>query len=267
MTLTVTDLTIEIDGRTVVDRLSFAVADGARFGIIGESGSGKSLTAQAVLGLLPDAATASGSILLTVDGAAPVELLGLPDRELADIRGSAIGMVFQEPRTALNPLRRVGRQIGEPLRIHDGLSTREANARALELAREVLLPDPERLLRRYPHELSGGQRQRVAIAMAIACSPSLLIADEPTTALDVTIQAEILELFDELVHTTGASLIFVTHDLAVLAEVATDVVVLSHGRAVESGPVTEVMRAPQHPVTRGLIAAARATSWSPGASR
>ncbi|MBK4347454.1 ABC transporter ATP-binding protein [Lacisediminihabitans changchengi] len=264
MSLTVTDLSIKIGGRTVVDHLSFRVADGARFGIIGESGSGKSLTALAVLGLLPDAATATGSILLTIDGGEEIELLGRDDRELAHIRGSEIGMVFQEPRTALNPLRRVGRQIGEPLRIHDRLSKREADQRAIELARDVLLPEPERLLKRYPHELSGGQRQRVAIAMAIARSPSLIIADEPTTALDVTIQAEILELFDELVTTTGASLIFVTHDLAVLAEVATDVVVLSHGAAVESGPVADIVRAPQHPVTQGLLAAARATSWTPG---
>jgi peptide/nickel transport system ATP-binding protein len=258
MTLVVTDLSIEIGGRVVVDSLGFTVENGQRFGLIGESGSGKSLTALAILGLLPDGATVSGSVLL--DG---VELLGLPDRELAGIRGNRIGIVFQEPRTALNPLRRIGRQISEPLRIHEGLSRRDADARAIELAASVLLPEPERIVRLYPHQLSGGQRQRVAIAIALACSPAVLIADEPTTALDVTIQAEILALFDRLIERSGTALIFVTHDLAVLSQVSTEVVVLAHGKAVESGPVSRILAAPQHPVTIGLLEAARATSWDP----
>jgi peptide/nickel transport system ATP-binding protein len=256
MTLEVTDLTIAFGDRTVVDRVSFAVPDGARFGIIGESGSGKSLTTLAVLGLLPEAAAASGSIRL--DG---TELLGLPERELARIRGLRVGTVFQDPQTALNPLRTIGRQLAEPLRLHGMATRRQERTEAVRLAALVRLPDPERIVDLYPHQLSGGQRQRVAIGIALACSPGLLLADEPTTALDVTIQAEILGLFDRLVADTGASLVFVTHDLAVLARISTEVLVLSHGRAVETGPVDRILADPQDPVTAGLVAAARATSF------
>lgn len=174
MSLDVTGLTISISGRAVVDDVSFTVPDGSRFGIIGESGSGKSLTALAVLGLLPDEATASGSIRL--DGR---ELLGLGERDLARIRGAEIGMVFQEPRTALNPIRTIGRQIAEPLRIHERLSRNEARRRTVDIARLVALQDPESILTRYPHQLSGGQRQRVGIAIALAARPRVLIADEP----------------------------------------------------------------------------------------
>src|SRR5690606_26656343 len=188
MSLEVQDLVIEIGGRRVVDGVSFAVPDGARLGLIGESGSGKSLTALALLGLLPEDATTTGSIRWNGQ-----ELLGLADRDLAQLRGDEIGIVFQEPRTALNPIRTVGSQIGESLRIHEGISRRDARRRAVGEAARVHLPDPEQIVRRYPHQLSGGQRQRVAIAMALACRPRLLIADEPTTALDVTIQAEILD--------------------------------------------------------------------------
>ncbi|MBN6190146.1 MULTISPECIES: ABC transporter ATP-binding protein [unclassified Microbacterium] len=258
MSLVVEDLVVELDGRRLVDGVSFEVPDGARVGLIGESGSGKSLTALAVLGLLPDGATAHGSIRW--DG---TELIGLPDRELARLRGDDIGIVFQEPRTALNPIRTVGRQIAESIRIHQGLGKREARERAIAQAARVRLPDPETIVDRYPHQLSGGQRQRVAIAMALACRPRLLIADEPTTALDVTIQAEILSLLLGLVEDEGMSLVFITHDLAVLAQVATAGVVLEHGRVVEAAPVSTLLSTPASPVTQGLLRDATATLWRP----
>ncbi|MGZ0067929.1 ABC transporter ATP-binding protein [Microbacterium sp. Yaish 1] len=256
MSLEVEGLSIVLDGRRVVDDVSFRVADGARVGLIGESGSGKSLTALAVLGLLPDGAEVDGSIRWNGR-----ELLGLPDRELAALRGEEIGIVFQEPQTALNPLRTVGRQIAEPLRIHGRVGRRDALSRAQADADRVRLP--EGALRRYPHQLSGGQRQRVAIAMALAARPRLLIADEPTTALDVTIQAEILALLGELVDDDGMSLLFITHDLAVLSQVATEAVVLERGRVVETGAVADLLTAPRSEVTRGLLRDATATVWRP----
>jgi peptide/nickel transport system ATP-binding protein len=262
MTLQVEDLRIDIGGRTVVDGVSFTVAEGARMGLIGESGSGKSLTALAVLGLLPDGATASGSVRWNGR-----EILGLPDRELARLRGDDIGMVFQEPRTALNPIRTIGRQIGESVRIHERVSRREALRRAVTEAERVALPDPERIVSRYPHQLSGGQRQRAAIAMALACRPRLLIADEPTTALDVTIQAGILSLLRSLVQDADMSLVFITHDLAVLAQVATYAVVLERGRIVEQGAVPDLLRAPASPVTQALLRDATATLWHPEIDR
>ncbi|MFE1645577.1 ATP-binding cassette domain-containing protein [Microbacterium sp. P01] len=258
MSLSVRDLTVEVGGRTVVDRVSFDVPDGARVGLIGESGSGKSLTALAVLGLLPDGAHAQGSVRWN-----DRELIGLPDRELARLRGDEIGIVFQEPRTALNPIRTVGRQIAESIRIHERAGRSEAMRRAVVEAARVALPDPENIVRRYPHQLSGGQRQRVAIAMALACRPHLLIADEPTTALDVTIQAEILRLLHGLVEETGMSLIFITHDLAVLSQIATHGVVLDRGRVVEDAPISRLLTAPASTVTRGLLRDATATLWRP----
>jgi peptide/nickel transport system ATP-binding protein len=256
--LAVNDLVIDIDGRRVVDGISFEVPAGSRLGLIGESGSGKSLTALAILGLLPAGATASGSVRW-----GGTELIGMPDRELARFRGDDIGIVFQEPRTALNPIRTVGRQIAESIRIHTGMHRREALARAVAEAARVRLPDPSSIVKRYPHQLSGGQRQRVAIAMALACRPRLLIADEPTTALDVTIQAEILELMLSLVKDEGMSLVFITHDLAVLAQVATHGVVLEHGRIVEQATVQSLLSAPASPVTQGLLRDATATLWRP----
>lgn len=258
MTLEVTDLVVRIDGRPVVDGISFEVPDGSRLGLIGESGSGKSLTALAVLGLLPEGAVASGSIRWN-----GTELIGLPDRELARLRGDEIGIVFQEPRTALNPIRTIGRQIAESIRIHEGIVRREARERAIQEAARVRLPDPASIVDRYPHQLSGGQRQRVAIAIALACRPRLLIADEPTTALDVTIQAEILSLLLNLVEEQGMSLMFITHDLAVLAQVATRGVVLEDGRVVEAAPVSTLLTAPASPITQGLLRDATATLWRP----
>lgn len=259
MSLVVRDLVIEIDGRRVVDGVSFEVPDGARVGLIGESGSGKSLTALAILGLLPDAATARGSVVW--DGR---ELIAMPDRELASLRGDEIGIVFQEPRTALNPIRTVGRQIAESIRIHQPVSRREAAQRAVAEAERMRLPAPASIVARYPHQLSGGQRQRVAIAMALACRPRLLIADEPTTALDVTIQAEILELLLDLVEDDGMSLVFITHDLAVLSQIATHAVVLEDGRVVEQGALSTLLTEPASPVTQGLLRDATTTLWRPG---
>ncbi|WP_295012316.1 ABC transporter ATP-binding protein [uncultured Microbacterium sp.] len=256
MSLQVTDLRIEIDGRVLVHGVSFAVPDGARVGLIGESGSGKSLTALAIMGLLPDGVTATGSVLWNGE-----EILGLPDRRMARLRGDEIGMVFQEPRTALNPIRTIGRQIAEAIRIHERIDRRTARARAVEEAARVALPDPARIVDRYPHQLSGGQRQRAAIAVALAARPRLLIADEPTTALDVTVQAGVLRLLLSLVESAGMSLLFITHDLAVLAQVATYGVVLAEGHVVEQGPLASLLSAPQSPVARGLLRDATATLW------
>ena len=256
MSLVIDDLTVTIGGRRVVDGVSLDVPDGARVGLIGESGSGKSLTTLAVLGLLPDGARASGSIRL--DGR---ELLGAPERELADLRGRVVGTVFQDPRTALDPVVTVGRQIAEPLRLHARVGRRDARARAVAAAAEVGLPDPESVVDLYPHQLSGGQRQRVGIAMALINRPGLVLADEPTTALDVTTQAEVLALFQRLVDERGTSLLFVTHDLAVLSRITDHAAVLSHGRVVESGPVEQLLHRPEHEVTRGLVEATRATTW------
>jgi len=259
MSLEVRDLAIEVGGRRVVDGVSFDVPDSALVGLIGESGSGKSLTALAIMGLLPDTATATGSIRWNGR-----ELIGLPDRELAKLRGDEIGIVFQEPRTALNPIRTVGRQIAESVRIHQRISRRDAKQHAIAEAARVALPDPQQIVARYPHQLSGGQRQRVAIAMALACRPRLLIADEPTTALDVTIQAEILQLLGDLVTGDGMSLVFITHDLAVLSQIATHGIVLERGRIVEAAPVSALLTAPSSEVTRGLLRDATATLWRPG---
>ncbi|WIB25162.1 ABC transporter ATP-binding protein [Curtobacterium sp. MCSS17_015] len=253
--LDVRGLTVRIAGRTVLDDVTFAVPPGRRVGVIGASGSGKSMTSLALMGLEPAGASVTGSIRL--DGR---ELVGLPDRERARIRGAAIGMVFQEPGSALDPLRRVGAQIVEPLRLHRGLDRRAAAAAAAGLARDVGLPDPETLLRQYPHQLSGGQRQRICIAMAMAGEPAYLVADEPTTALDVTTQARILDLFESLTDSRGTGMVFVTHDLAVLSRIADSAVVLEAGRVVEQGPVADLLAGPRHPATVALVDAARATA-------
>lgn len=256
MSLEVRELTIEFGGDRVVNGVSFEVPNGGTVGLIGESGSGKSLTALAIMGLLPEGAQASGSILWHGR-----EILGLHERALAALRGDEIGIVFQDPRTALNPIRTVGRQIGESVQIHERLRGRELRARVVAEAARVALPDPEGIVRRYPHQLSGGQRQRVAIAMALACRPRLLIADEPTTALDATVQAGILDLLRGLTADEDMSLLFITHDLAVLAQVATHAVVLERGRVVEAGQVPRLLSEPRAAVTQGLLRDATATLW------
>jgi peptide/nickel transport system ATP-binding protein len=256
MGLEVCDLHIRIGRRELVSGVSFSVASGDRLGIIGESGSGKTLTVLSLLGLLPPHAEVRGSIRWN-----GTELVGRSDRELAGIRGKDLGIVFQDPSSALNPIRTIGTQISESLRIHYDLNRSELHERVLSAAVKVGLDDAEGLLRRYPHQLSGGQRQRVAIAMAIATGPSLIIADEPTTALDVTVQAGILSLFDDLVGELGSSLIFVTHDVALLGSVVSRALVMAGGRVVEAGTLERLLFAPGHLVTRGLVAAARVTSW------
>ena len=222
--------------------------------MIGESGSGKTLTALAIIGLAPDSASITGHVRL--DGE---ELLGRSDRQLVELRGDRVSMVFQDPRTALNPVMRVGRQISEPLRLHRGVGRRAAAVAAEELCDRVGLPEPDRIVRAYPHQLSGGQRQRVGIAMALACRPALLIADEPTTALDVTVQAEIMTLLCDLVEQDGTALMFITHDLALVSTVAEDVLVMREGRIVERGPASMIVRQPAHPYSRQLLMAARHT--------
>ena len=230
--------------------VSFHLARGATLGLIGESGCGKSMTALAVMGLLPDAARVSGSIRWNGG-----ELLGAPDAALCALRGDRIGMVFQEPMTALNPLHTIGDQIAEPLRLHRGMARGAARAEALRLLERVRLPQAAQRLDAHPHQLSGGQRQRVTIAMALACAPDLLIADEPTTALDVTIQREILDLLHELVEESRMALLMISHDLGVMARMVTQLLVMYAGTVVESGPTAEVFAQLSHPYTRGLYAA------------
>ena len=230
--------------------VDFELMAGATLGLIGESGCGKSMTALALIGLLPDGATASGSIRL-----AGQELIGLPERALNRLRGNRIGMVFQEPMTALNPLHTIGAQIAEPLRLHRGLGRSAARAEALRLLDRVKLPQAATRLDAWPHQLSGGQRQRVGIAMALACGPDLLIADEPTTALDVTIQGEILDLIAELVAESDMALLLISHDLGVMARSVERLLVMYGGSVVEAGPTGEVFAHLAHPYTRGLFGA------------
>jgi peptide/nickel transport system ATP-binding protein len=229
--------------------VSFALERGDTVGLIGESGCGKSITALALMGLLPEGAVVGGSIRL--DGR---ELVGLDDGEFCKLRGRRMGMVFQEPMTALNPLHTVGRQIAEPLRVHLGLSAHDARARALELLERVRVPQAARRLDAYPHQLSGGQRQRVVIAIALACGPDLLIADEPTTALDVTVQREVLDLIAELVAERGMGLLLISHNLGVMARTVRRLMVMYGGIVAEAGPTDGVFARLAHPYTRALFA-------------
>jgi len=240
---------------TAVRDISFGVSRGEVLGLVGESGSGKSVTSLSIMRLLPPQARVSGEILLTTDGR-PQNLLALDSEPMRLLRGSRISMIFQEPMTALNPVMRVGEQIAEAVRAHANVSKKESWDRAVEALKEVAIDDPAGRARDYPHQLSGGMRQRVMIAMAIVNRPEMLIADEPTTALDVTIQAQILDLLAEIREKFGLTMLFISHDLAVVSQVADRVAVMYAGNLVELGPRAEIFRSPAHPYTRGLLEAA-----------
>ncbi|HET7729661.1 MAG TPA: ABC transporter ATP-binding protein [Usitatibacter sp.] len=246
--LDIRHLTVRFGPSTVVDDVSFAIAPGEKFALVGESGSGKSITALSILRLV-DAAVSSGAIRFEGE-----DLMLKTERQMQALRGGRIGMIFQEPMTALNPLYTVGNQIGEVLELHEGMRPNAARARAIELLTRTGIPEPARRVDSYPHELSGGQRQRAMIAMALACRPRLLICDEPTTALDVTIQAQILDLLDELQREMGMALLFITHDLNLVRRFSDRVGVMERGKLVETGATQGVFSAPQHPYTKRLLA-------------
>ena len=233
----------------VVSDVSFSVGAGETVALVGESGSGKSVTALSIMRLLDTGGSVSGGRVRLQSR----DLVGLSEREYRNIRGREIGMIFQDPTTCLDPVYTVGHQIVEALQVHTDLSKKAAKARAVELLDMVGIPDPSRRVHSYQHQMSGGQRQRVMIAMALACSPTLLIADEPTTALDVTVQAQILALLQKLQGETGTAQLLITHDLAVVAETARRVVVMYAGNVVEQGPAKEVLEDPQHPYTQALL--------------
>jgi len=237
-------------GAPAVDDVSFQVAAGETLGVVGESGSGKSVTAFSILRLLQPPGRITGGAI-RFEGR---DLLALSEAEMREVRGARISLIFQEPMTALNPVMRVGDQIAEALTVH-GRSRAEAHVRAVELLDAVKIPDPARRARDYPHQLSGGMRQRAMIAIALACHPPLIIADEPTTALDVTIQAQVLDLLRELKARFNLALLLITHDFGVIAEMADRVVVMHRGRLVEEGPVRQILRAPVHAYTQSLLAA------------
>jgi ABC-type dipeptide/oligopeptide/nickel transport system ATPase component len=253
--LDVQDLTVVFEGAgapvTAVDHVSFQLGAGETLGLVGESGSGKSVTAFSILRLVqPPGRIVSGRLLF--EGR---DLLALPESEMRHVRGARISLIFQEPMTALNPVMRVGDQIAEALTVHGLADARDARTRAVELLEAVRIADPARRVRDYPHQLSGGMRQRVMIAIALACRPPLIIADEPTTALDVTIQAQVLELLRELKERFHLALLLITHDFGVIAEMADRVAVMYKGRIVETGPVRQILRQPAHDYTRSLLAA------------
>ncbi len=246
--LQVRDLVVHRGDLSAVRGVSFSVGAGSRMGLVGESGAGKSLTALAVMGLLPVGWQVSGSVMH--DG---IDLTTLGDRAFSSRRGRTLSMVFQDPMSALNPTKRVGEQISTVIRRHTGVSAEAARVQTLDLMEQMNLPRAASMMRSYPHALSGGQRQRIMIAMALACYPKLIIADEPTTALDVTVQKQVLTLLDSAVRERGCALLMITHDLPVIAALCDTVAVMYGGRIVESGPVDRVFRAPRHPYTRGLL--------------
>jgi oligopeptide/dipeptide ABC transporter ATP-binding protein len=234
-----------------VDGVSFELADRGTLGVVGESGCGKSVTSLSIMRLLPEPAGVIERGRILFDGK---DLAKLPEKEMRSLRGNRVSMIFQEPMTTLNPVHRIGHQIGEAVRLHRKASRKEARERAIEMLRLVGIPAPATRVDAYPHELSGGMRQRVVIAMALACEPRLLIADEPTTALDVTIQAQILELLVKLKEEMGMSILFITHDLGVVAELTDHVLVMYAGMVVERAPTAALFREPLHPYTQGLLA-------------
>jgi len=251
--LSVRDLSVSFrteDGLVAaVSGISFEVAEREILGVVGESGSGKSLSLLAVMGLINDPnAVVTGSIVLRGR-----ELIGLPPREMRKLRGREMAMIFQDPMTAMTPVYTIGWQIAEQIMAHETIGKRAALARAADLLAEVNIPNPREALERYPHQLSGGMRQRAVIAMALSCNPSLLIADEPTTALDVTVQAQILELMQKLRRDHGSAIVFITHDMGVIGEIADRVMVMYAGRVVERGSKREVLANPSHPYTRALL--------------
>ncbi len=245
--------------RAAVDGVDFTIAPGQRVGLIGESSSGKSVTALAVMGLLPETAELSGSIRLRGR-----ELVGLPDARMARLRGRDMSMIFQEPMTALDPTMTVGRQVAEVVRLHQGAPPGHARERVCQMLAEVGLPDPERIANSYPFQLSGGQRQRAMIAMALINHPDLIICDEPTTALDVTVQAKVLDVLDRGLAEVGAACLFISHDLAVVSQICDEVLVMYRGRIVETGPLARLLSHARHPYTRGLVATARIDDIGPG---
>ncbi len=253
--LEISDLDISLESRDgatqLVDRVSFSIPRGEAFGLVGESGCGKSITALAVMGLLRSPLRRSaGRILL--DGR---DITAATEAELRQLRGAHVSMIFQEPMTALNPLQPIGRQIAEMFVLHEGASWTEARTRAVEALRNVRVPAPELRANDYPHQLSGGMRQRVMIAIALACKPKLLVADEPTTALDVTVQAEIVELMAAACAAQGTAILMISHDLGLVARMCTHIAVMYAGRIVEQGAAGDLLRTPQHPYTQGLIGA------------
>lgn len=257
--LRITDFSVDFVTDTsvteAVKNISFTIGHGETVAIVGESGSGKTVTSLSMLQLLPSppAVYKSGSILFSEDGEAEVDLLSLAEKEIRKVRGNKISMIFQEPMTSLNPVKTCGEQVIEAMRAHKPVSREEAVQKATELFARVRLPDPASILCRYPHEISGGQKQRVMIAMAISCEPALLIADEPTTALDVTVQKTILELIKELQQKQKMSVVYITHDLGLVAEIADRVIVMYKGSVVEAGAVKDIFLNPQHPYTRALL--------------
>ena len=242
--------------RKVVTDVSYSLGRGRTLGIVGESGSGKSVSTLAIMGLLPTAkhCRIEGSIRFADGSEEGVELIGLDEAKKKAIRGKHISMIFQEPMTSLNPVQKCGEQVVEMLRLHENVDYKEARRRTIDLFKEVLLPRPEKIFDSYPYEISGGQKQRVMIAMALICNPELVIADEPTTALDVTVQKTILDILRQLQKSHNISIIFITHDLGVISQIADDIAVMYHGEIVEQGPARDIIHFPQHPYTKGLLA-------------